>query len=230
MTSALDALRSSIGAKLVMAVTGIVLLLFVIGHLLGNLQVFLGPEALNHYARKLHSVPRLLWILRLGLIACVLLHILAAIRVAILNRTARPQRYVKLRAQAASWTARTLQLSGGAIALYVVYHLMHFTFRNVHTQYVHEVEGHVDVYTMVVGSFQQPGIALVYTLSMVLLGMHLSHGIGGFLQTLGLGHPRYSKNLRWLGPVLATLLTLGYISIPVAVLLGLVAPPAGGGP
>ena len=230
MTSALTALRSSIGAKLVMAVTGIVLLLFVIFHLLGNLQVFLGPEALNHYAEKLHSVPRLLWILRLGLIVCVLLHILAAIRVAILNRAARPQRYVKLRAQAASWAARTLQLSGGVIAIYVVYHLLHFTFRSVHTEHVREVDGHIDVYAMVVGSFQEPSIALVYSLSMVLVALHLSHGIGGFLQTLGLGHPRYSKNLRLLGPVLATLLAVGYISIPLAVLFGLVAPPAGGGP
>jgi len=228
MNALLNFWRSSIGVKLVMAVTGVGLILFVIGHLLGNLQIFLGPEALNHYALKLRSVPGMLWVFRIGLIVLVALHVISSIRVTLLNRAARPQRYAQYKAQEGSFAARTLFLSGVLIAAYVAYHLMHFTFRSVHTSYVHVVDGHVDVYAMVVGSFQNPAIAIPYTIAMVLVGLHLSHGIGGFLQTLGLGHPRYSKRLRLLGPVLATVLAIGYISIPLAALLGWVAPPTGG--
>ena len=115
---------------------------------------------------------------------------------------------------------------GVAIAAYVVYHLMHFTFRSVHTRYVREVDGHVDVYAMLVGSFQNPLISVVYIAAMVFVAMHLSHGIGAFLQTLGMGHPRYNRKLRLLGPVTAAVLAAGYIAIPVAVLLGLL--PLGG--
>lgn len=228
MNALLTFWRSSIGVKLVMAVTGVGLILFVIGHLLGNLQIFLGPEALNHYAQKLRAVPGLLWGFRLGLIVLVVLHVVSSIRVTLLNRAARPQRYQQYEAQEGSIAARTLFLSGVLIAAYVTYHLMHFTFRSVHTGYVHETDGHVDVYAMVVGSFRNPAIALPYMVAMVLVALHLSHGIGGFLQTLGIGHPRYSKNLRLLGPVLATVLAIGYIAIPLAVLLGWVALPAGG--
>ncbi len=228
MTTPTAALRSSIGAKLVMAVTGVGLFLFVIGHMLGNLQVFLGPDALNHYAQKLRSVPGLLWAARSGLIVLVLLHIASSIQVTRLNRAARPERYVRLRHRESSYAARTLMLSGVAIAAYVVYHLLHFTFRSVHTRYVHELDGHVDVYAMLVGSFQNPVIAVVYSVAMVLVAMHLSHGIGAFLQTLGCGHPRYSKKLRLLGPVTAAVLAAGYIAIPVAVLLGLLRLPPGG--
>ena len=221
--------RSSIGAKLVMAVSGAGLLLFVIAHLLGNLQVFLGPEALNHYAQKLRAIPGLLWVFRIGLIVLVVLHVVSSIRVTILNRAARPQRYARYKPQEGSIASRTLFLSGVLIAVYVAYHLMHFTFRSVHKQYVHTgADGHVDVYTMVIESFQNPAIAIPYIVAMVLVALHLSHGIGGFLQTLGLGHPRYSKSLRLLGPVVATLLAIGYISIPLAVLLGWVTPPMGG--
>jgi succinate dehydrogenase / fumarate reductase cytochrome b subunit len=222
------AVRSSIGAKLVMAVTGLGLILFVIGHMLGNLQVFLGPDALNHYAEKLRSVPGFLWAARIGLLVFVVLHAVSSVRVALLNRAARPQRYVMHKKQESSYAARTLIYSGILIVAYVVYHLLHFTTRDVHTQYVQVVNGHVDVYRMVVGSFQNPVIAITYTVAMVLVAMHLSHAIGGFLQTLGFTHPRYSKNARMLGPVLATLICIGYVSIPIAVLLGVVQLPAGG--
>lgn len=228
MVSLTAAVRSSIGAKLVMAITGVGLILFVIGHMLGNLQVFLGPEALNHYAEKLRSVPAFLWAARIGMFVLVVLHALSSIRVTLLNRAARPQRYVKQKAQEASYAARTLFVGGVLILAYVVYHLMHFTVRNVHTQYIHEVDGHVDVYAMVVGSFQNPIIAIAYIVAIVVVAMHLSHAIGGFLQTLGITHPRYSVNLRKLGPVVATLIAIGYISIPLFVLLGVVQLPAGG--
>lgn len=228
MTPLLAAWRSSIVTKMVMAVTGLGLLAFVLGHLLGNLQVFLGPDALNHYSQKLQSMPALLWTARIGLLVFVVLHVDAAFRVVLQGRAARPQRYARFTRQESSYAARSLIVSGLAIVAYVTWHLMHFTFRSVHTQYVREVDGHVDVYAMVVGSFQNPLIAIPYVLAMVLIGMHLSHGIGASLQSLGLRHPRYGSIQRFLGPVTATVIAAGYIAIPLAVLLGLVELPAGG--
>ena len=225
----LAAMRSSIGAKTVMAVTGLGLIVFLMGHLLGNLQVFLGQDALNHYAEKLREYPAFLWAARFGLLALVLLHIDAAIRVTRANRAARPQRYVQHTVQEASYAARTLMLSGICIAGYVVYHLLHFTTHNVHGQYAGHLDpqGRHDVYSMVVGSFQRPAISIVYVVAMLLMSMHLSHGIGSFLQTLGLGHPRYSPSMRLVGPLTAAVIALGYISIPVAVLIGWIDLPGG---
>ncbi|MFQ5599958.1 MAG: succinate dehydrogenase cytochrome b subunit [Candidatus Krumholzibacteriia bacterium] len=230
MNSFVRVMQSSIGAKQVMAVTGLGLVLYVIAHMLGNLQVFLGPDALNAYGAKLHAVPGFLWGARAGLLVLLILHVIAAVRVTRLNRAARPERYVKNESQEASYAARTLMWSGVLIVAYVVYHLMHFTIRNVHTEFSHfrDAQGHHDVYRMLVGSFQNPAIAVAYVVAMVLLGMHLSHGIGSFLQTLGFAHPRYNAGIRLLGPVMAIIIVVGYISIPIAVLLGLVEMPSGG--
>ena len=240
MTTIADASRSSIGAKLVMAITGLGLVVFVLGHLAGNLQVFLGQEALNHYAEKLREYPAFLWVARLGLLALVALHIAAAVRVTRANRSARPQRYAKRKSQEASFAARTLMVSGVLIALYVVYHLLHFTTHDVHAGYAghtdaqgryemdRDPQGRHDVYSMVVASFQNPMISIVYVVAMLMLSMHLSHGIGSFMQTLGWGHPRYNRSVRLLGPVTAIVIGIGYISIPVAVLLGWVDLPGGG--
>jgi succinate dehydrogenase / fumarate reductase cytochrome b subunit len=230
MSTLSAALRSSIGAKLVMAITGAGLLLFVVVHLLGNLQVFLGQDALNHYGEKLREYPGLLWAARLGLLVFAVLHIVASLRVSWLNRAARPERYALHTMRETGFAARTMLLSGVLAAGYVVYHLLHFTFRSVHTRYAHlqDAQGRPDIYSMLVGSFQEPLISGAYIVAMVLLSMHLSHGIGGFLQSLGIGHPRYGRGLRLLGPVAATLIAAGYISIPAAVLLGLVRLPPGG--
>lgn len=230
MTSLAAAMRSSIGAKTVMAITGLGLIVFLVGHLLGNLQIFLGPDVLNHYGEKLREYPAFLWGARAGLLVLVLLHIDSAIRVTRANRAARPERYAKRKAQEASYAARTLMLSGVLIAAYVVYHLLHFTTHDVHTSYSGHLDAHGrhDVYAMVVGSFQNPAISLVYIVAMVLLSMHLSHGVGSFLQTLGWGHPRYNRGTRLAGPVVAIVLALGYISIPVAILMRLIDLPGGG--
>ncbi len=229
MTSIVAAARSSIGAKLVMAVTGLGLVFFVLGHLAGNLQIFQGQDALNHYAEKLREYPAFLWVARLGLLALVIMHIAAAIRVTRLNRSARPERYAMRKPQEASYAARTLMVSGVLIAAYVVYHLLHFTTQDVHAQYAGHVDpqGRHDVYSMVVASFQNPLISSVYVVAMILLSMHLSHGIGSFMQTLGWGHPRYNRTVRLLGPITAVVIAAGYISIPVAVLVGWVDLPGG---
>jgi succinate dehydrogenase / fumarate reductase cytochrome b subunit len=210
-----------------MAVTGIVLFLYAIAHMLGNLQVFIGQDAINSYGVLLRTFPPFLVVARTVLLLSVGLHIIAAIRVTLLNRAARPERYAVRKAQEASYAARTLLVSGVLIATYVVYHVMHFTTRNLNTTYseLHDSAGRHDIYSMVVGSFQNPAIAIAYIVAMVLVAMHLSHGIGSFMQTLGWTHPRYGT--RHLGPVIATIIAIGYIAVPVASLLGILELPAG---
>lgn len=225
------AAHSSIGAKSVMAVTGLLLVLFLIAHMLGNLQVFFGPEMINHYGHKLRAIPGLLWVARAGLLVLLLLHVSSAIQVTRANRAARPDKYEQQRSQVASVAARTLMWSGIAIFAYVVYHLLHFTGHVVHKSYLKGLDsnGYFDVYSMVVGSFGNPVIAWVYIVSMLLLYSHLSHGISSFLQTLGFTHPRYADSgMRSIGHVVAGIIVLGFIAVPLGVQLGLVTLQTGG--
>jgi len=219
------AAHSSIGAKSVMAVTGLLLILFLIAHMLGNLQVFFGPDLINAYGHKLRTIPGLLWVARLGLLALLVMHMAAAIQVTRANRAARPEKYERQQAQVASLAARTLMWSGAAIFAYVVYHLLHFTGHVVHTQYLrgNDSHGYFDVYSMVVGSFQNPAIAWPYIVAMLLLYSHLSHGVASFLQTLGWAHPRYAESgFRSIGHVVAGIIVLGFIAVPLGVQLGVV--------
>jgi len=219
------AAQSSIGAKSVMAVSGLLLILFLIGHMLGNLQIFFGADVINAYAHKLREIPGFLWVARIGLLSLLIMHIGAAIRVTRENRAARPEKYEAQRAQVANVAARTLMWSGVLIFAYVVYHLLHFTTRSVHTGYLKPLDSHgyFDAYSMVVGSFQNPAIAWIYILAMLMLFSHLSHGIASFLQTLGISHPRYMNTpLRFIGPAIAGFIVAGFIAVPLAVQLGLV--------
>lgn len=214
-----------------MAVTGLLLVLFLIAHMLGNLQVFFGPDLINAYGHKLRAIPGVLWIARLVLLTLLIVHVSAAIRVTLDNRAARPESYEKQQAQVVSVAARTLMWSGVAIFAYVVYHLLHFTGHVVHTQYLQGVDAHgyFDVYSMVVGSFQNPAIAWVYIIAMLLLYSHLSHGVASFLQTLGFTHPRYADSgVRYFGHIVAGIIVLGFIAVPLGVQLGLVTLQTGG--
>jgi succinate dehydrogenase / fumarate reductase cytochrome b subunit len=207
---------SSVGKKAVMAVTGVVLFGFIIGHLLGNLQFFEGPDQLNAYSRFLHSNLGLLWGARIALLAAVSLHIASAISLALRKREARPVGYVRKQAIASNYASRTMYWSGPIIAAFVIYHLLDFTFGVVNPGYQ---EG--EVYTNVVRSFQNPAIGAFYILAMLLLCLHLQHGIWSMFQTLGLFHPRYTPLLKRASAVIAILIFLGFVSLPVAVLTGL---------
>lgn len=209
--------RSTVGKKVVMATTGIILLGFVVVHMIGNLQVFQGPEKLNHYAALLRTAPALLWGARIVLLLSVLVHTLAAIQLTVLNWSSRPVRY-KVRAyQEADYAARTMVWSGPIIAVFVVYHLLDLTFGSVHPSFNPE-----DVYHNVVASFQQLPVALAYVVANLLLGLHLFHGVWSLFQTFGLNHPAYNSWRRVFAAVCAILVTTGNVSIPVAVLTGLV--------
>ena len=230
MRSLVRTLTSSIGMKIVMAVTGAGLVLFLIGHLLGNLEIFAGQEALNAYAKRLRFLPPLLWVIRIGLATCVVLHIAAAVRLSVLNRAARPVGYARKQNVTTGWGAGTMLLTGILLFFFVGYHLMHFTFQTTNPEYrqMDDALGRHDVYRMVGNAFRRAPVAAVYVVAMLFLGLHVSHGVASVFQSLGMTHPRYSKTWHRLGPVFAAIVVVGFVSIPLSVLLGLIKPPDGG--
>ncbi|HVT95572.1 MAG TPA: succinate dehydrogenase cytochrome b subunit [Bryobacteraceae bacterium] len=207
--------ETTVGKKAVMAVSGIILFGFVAGHLAGNLQVYEGPQKLDAYARFLRSMPALLWGARITLLVMVALHIWSAVKLAVLKRKARPVQYVKRRNVQASYAARTMYWSGPIILCFVIYHLMQFTFGVGGTPYE---QGHV--YANLVRGFQVIPVSAFYILSMLLLGLHLDHGLWSLFQSLGFSHPRYTPVIKRLATAISVLIVAGNISIPISVLAG----------
>jgi succinate dehydrogenase / fumarate reductase cytochrome b subunit len=206
---------STTGKKAVMAVSGCILFLFVVGHLIGNLQIYEGPGQLNRYAVLLRAEPPLLWAVRIVLLAMVLLHIWSSVQLAARNISARPEGYIKRKATRSSYASRTMYWSGPIILAFVIYHLLDFTFGKVNP---HFVPG--NVYGNVVASFQVIPVAAFYIIAMLLLCLHLYHGLWSMFQSLGIAHPRWTPLLRRGAAVVAILIAAGNISIPVAVLAG----------
>ena len=207
--------ESTVFKKAVMAVTGLIMFAFVIGHLIGNLQVFEGPEKLNAYGRFLRIEPALLWAVRLGLLVSVILHIVVTVQLALLKKEARPVGYVKKDNSHSSYASRTMYWSGPIIGLFIVYHILHLTLGVAQPGYI---EG--DVYHNVIAGFQNPLISGFYILAMILLCMHLYHGIYSMFQSLGANHPIYTPILKKFAAVMAFAIAIGNISIPVSVLAG----------
>ncbi|MCP5517587.1 MAG: succinate dehydrogenase cytochrome b subunit [Verrucomicrobiales bacterium] len=223
---------SSVGKKLVMAATGLVLVLFVLGHMIGNLQVFLGPEALNRYAAFLQSNREVLWAVRLVLLTCVGLHVWSALKLSSENRAARPLDYDGRPAPAAAtYASRTMLMSGLIVAAFILYHLLHYTVRVEAINFTGKSfldlkeaapgggERH-DVFKMVILGFRQPLVSLFYLVGVGLLCLHLSHGLRAMFQSLGLLTHKCGPLIARAAPVVAWILFLGYVSIPLAVLLG----------
>ncbi|MBH24767.1 MAG: succinate:quinone oxidoreductase [Myxococcales bacterium] len=217
--------RSSIGAKAVVALTGAGLVGFVVAHLLGNLQLFAGPEQFNNYAHGLKSLGPLLWAARLGLLGMFVLHIGMAIRLQSMNKAARPVSYQSKKAQASTLASRSMLLGGVTLLLFVLFHLAHYTLGVVDPQFLEykTAEGWHDAYKMTVIGFQSAPVAGLYIAAMAGLAMHLGHGVSSMFQTLGLNHPRYRPLIRGIGPALAALIFLGFVSIPIAVQLGIIS-------
>lgn len=217
-------LRSLVGQKVIMAMTGLVLVLFVIGHLLGNLKVYQGPEKFNAYAEGLRTLGepflghgQALWLMRLGLIAAVVLHVAAAWRVSRASLIARPVGYRALRPVHTTWAARTMRIGGVLLALYVIYHLLDLTFGSANPAFVPG-----DAYDNLVASFERTPVAIGYIVAMGVLGLHLYHGIWSGLQTLGLHTAPTERWRRGVMAAFAALIVAGYVSIPLAVLAGVV--------
>jgi succinate dehydrogenase / fumarate reductase cytochrome b subunit len=215
--------NNSIGRKLLMAATGLGMVGFVIGHLLGNLKMFFGPEEINSYAEFLHQHPGLIWPVRLGLLAFLLLHVVTGVTLWSRNRAARPTGYYKKTTLRASLASRFMLTTGVLLLAFVIYHLLHFTFLAVHNEASLAVDsaGRHDVYTMVVHAFKNPLLAGGYVLAMAMLGQHLWHGVASLLQTLGLHHSAYNRPLRGAAKALVVLVVLGFVSLPISIFFGL---------
>jgi len=202
-----------------MAATGLVLFGFVVAHMIGNLQVYLGPEAMNQYAEWLRELMHGagLWIARAVLLASAVLHVWAATAITIANRRARPVEYRQRRWEESTYASRTMVWSGPILALFIVYHLLHLTTGNVHPNFVAG-----DVYHNVIAGFRIAPVSAFYIVAMLCLGLHLRHGVWSMLQTLGLSHPRWNGLRHAFAGGIAAIVVIGNISFPVAVLLGIV--------
>jgi succinate dehydrogenase / fumarate reductase cytochrome b subunit len=220
--------NTSLGKKYVMAVTGLALFGFVIGHMVGNLQVFLGPEAINRYGHFLQSTPEILWPARAVLLLMVSLHIWSAAQLTRENLAARPTAYAQYRPVGSTYASRTMLMSGIIIFLFIVYHLLHYTVevqainltgRDFATFVDPQTKEH-DIFKMIVVGFHNPVVSGFYLLGVGLLCLHLSHGASSLFQSLGWKNDAYRPWLDKLAQAVAVLIFLGYASIPVSILLG----------
>jgi succinate dehydrogenase / fumarate reductase cytochrome b subunit len=225
--------KSSLGKKYIMAVTGFVLFLFVIGHLAGNLQIFLGQEAINRYGHFLQSNPELIWPARLTLLLMVGLHIWSATVISLENKAARPVGYSVYQPVGSSYASRTMLVSGSIVFVFIVYHLLHYTvlvqYLNFTGQdfsaFMEKLPGQVpaerhDIFKMMVVGFTNPWVSAFYMLGLALLSLHLSHGASSMFQSLGWKNEAYRPFLDLAARVVAVVIFLGYTSIPVAILCG----------
>ncbi len=216
--------RSSIGKKIIVAVTGVIMVLFLIGHMMGNLLVFEGPghagepARLNQYAEILRFEPILLWIIRLVLLGSVILHVITVLKLSAENSAARATKYAVKKNEAATFSSRTMLVGGIVVFAFIVFHILHFTTGTVFPQYFQ----HLRVYTNVVESFQNPLIVGIYVVAMFFIFLHLNHGIKSGFETLGTTNPRYVEMVRRWGPVLAFVIAAGFVLVPLTVIAGLV--------
>jgi succinate dehydrogenase / fumarate reductase cytochrome b subunit len=210
--------EATIGKKVVMAITGVILFGFIIGHLLGNLQIFLGREKIDAYGEFLHRTPAVLWSARIVLLVSVILHVTASIQLTLLKWRARPVKYAKKDSVGSTYASRTMMWSGPIIFTFVIYHLLHFTFGTVHPAFEPG-----KVYDNMVIGFRQVPVSLAYIAAMVFLGFHLQHGVWSMFQSIGVAHPRYTRVLQTFARVATVLIVIGNISIPVAVMTGIVS-------
>ncbi len=222
MQKALSLFDTSLGKKAVMAVTGLVLLGFLLGHMLGNLQVYLGAAVLDAYGHKLRELGPLLWCIRGILLLAFILHGWMVIDLYARSSAARPISYNQRKSVATSYAAQAMWLSGIVILLFVVFHIAHFTFPGIAMSGSYSHDEHGKVYQNVVNGFRVPWVSGLYLLAQVVLGTHIFHGSWSLLQTLGLSHPRYDQRVRGVAKTIAVVIVLGNCSIPMAVLAGLV--------
>lgn len=223
-------LGSTIGAKMLMGLTGLGLVGFLIAHMIGNLQVFLGPEVINKYAFNLKDQPLLLWPARLGLLGMFLMHVGLAFHLNARNVAGRPVKYEFERTVQASWASRHMLLTGAVVLAFLAFHLAHFTLGVTHPAHfaLKDPLGRHDVHAMVVRGFQDPVVAGGYIVAMSLLALHLSHGFGSLWRSFGVSHAAFVGVARKASIGLAVFLALGFSAVPIAIVSGLVRLPAGG--
>jgi succinate dehydrogenase / fumarate reductase cytochrome b subunit len=208
---------STIGKKVVMAATGIVLVGYILAHVTANLLIFAGAAAIDAYAAKLRTLPVLLWGVRILLLASVVLHVVVATQLAVRARAARPTPYHRFEPQTSSAASRTMRWGGVALLLFLVYHILHFTTGQAHPDFIH-----LAPYHNVTTAFRVWWVAAIYIAAMFALAMHLYHGTWSMFQTLGIEHPRVNPARRRLATAIAVLVPLGFVTVPIAVLIGVI--------
>jgi succinate dehydrogenase / fumarate reductase cytochrome b subunit len=216
--------QSSIGKKFVVAVTALILILYVLGHLVGNLQIYMGHNQINAYAKFLHDLGPILWVIRAALLAALVTHVVATIQLANQNRLAKPQKYAVAGYQRSTLASRTMIMSGLIVLCFVIYHLLHFTVHATNPEFrkLHDSLGRPDVYRMLILGFSNPLVSLFYVLGLFLLAAHLSHGFESVTQTLGINNRKISHYVSTGGQALTWLIFAGYVSIPATILLGII--------
>jgi succinate dehydrogenase / fumarate reductase cytochrome b subunit len=228
-------LKSTVGSKYLVAITGLMLVGFLLAHFAGNALVFKGRDALNTYARGLRDLGALLWVARIGLLVVFVVHIYLAVKLSLRNKAARPDKYQHPATVRASFASRTMLLSGLLILVFTVYHLAHYTFavtqhgpsgENFHDMVEtgwnpkNPAEPRYDVYAMVIHGFSNPWVSISYIVAQLILGLHLSHGISSTMQTIGWNSPRCWPMIRCIGLTITAIIVLGNISIPAAIWAG----------
>jgi succinate dehydrogenase / fumarate reductase cytochrome b subunit len=218
-------IKSSVGRKILMAVTGIMMLCFIVIHVLGNSTIYFGW--LNAYAEHLHALPPLVWAFRVVMLAVFVVHVFFGIQLSWENSAARPQAYAVKKDRRATFAGKNMIWTGVVVAGFLAYHLLQFTLHVINPELSAGVNGNIDalgrpdVYKMVVLSFQQAGIAAVYVIAMIALALHLSHGAQSFFQSLGLNNDKSIEVFEKVGVVTAVILFIGYASIPIVIFVGI---------
>ncbi|HUV31204.1 MAG TPA: succinate dehydrogenase cytochrome b subunit [Acidobacteriota bacterium] len=222
-------ITTSIGKKIVMAITGFVSFGYVVGHMLGNLQIYLGQDQLNAYAEFLHSLGPMLWAIRAVLFISFVLHIWLGIQLKLENWQSRPVGYRVKDTVEATLASRTMIYTGLLVLAFVAYHVLHFTVRVTNPAYVTlaDGQGRFDAYSMVILGFQNYWISGLYIIAMFMVAYHLSHSFSSMFQTMGWSNQRSKKALEVLSALIAIVLFVGFVSIPVTILAGLITLPGG---
>ena len=222
MKKALTFIDTTIGKKVVMAMTGLVLFGFTVGHMAGNLQVFMGPEVFNNYAVTMHDgLGKLLWLARAILLVCFVLHVAMALQLVSQAAAARPVAYKKKANNRTTFAALTMKFSGFTLLFFLLYHLAHFTFPGV-AMGAYEHQHYSQAYTNFVNGFSIPWVVALYIAAMISLGLHLYHGSYSLFQTMGLNNPLRNGTVKSLAQFVALVVTVGNIILPLSVLLGIV--------
>jgi len=219
--------KSTIGKKIIMAITGLVLVLFVIGHMAGNLQMFIGPAKMNGYAALLKSTGELLWLVRFGLLAALILHVTMAYQLTRVKQAARPVDYVRRDPQVSTLASRTMRWGGVLLLVFIIFHILHFTTGTVfpvasRPDAMYPAFSEHDVYGNVISAFRNPWVTLFYVVAMLFLMLHLFHGAWSSVRTLGAVKPSANPLERRVSTVIALVVWLGFTAIPVAVFFGVI--------
>lgn len=217
-------LKTTIAQKILVALTGLFMIFFIVAHLLGNLEIFSGPDAINQYGVLLRTFPKVLWSFRILLIIAIAIHVIVTISLSKKNKLAKEISYQNPNFKATTFASKTMLLGGITVLCFVIYHIAHFTLHVTNPEFEGLIDSHGrhHVYNMVILGFSNPLVSSFYILAQIMLAFHISHGFSSCFRTLGLANHCLFNKIKLLGRVIAIIIATLYISIPVSVLLGFI--------